>query len=101
MSSITKGEQMLPVLNCLGIKAAVYGNHDFGMWWNTIQIYHCALQLWMIDENSAYSCFNNRLFSGFQGFMNYDVKPFEWMAFYLHSNHAKDQNTLQTIALSV
>jgi hypothetical protein len=33
--------------------------------------------------------------------MNYDVKPFEWMAFYLHSNHAKDQNTLQTIALSV
>ncbi|CAB3979105.1 5 -nucleotidase-like isoform X2 [Paramuricea clavata] len=29
MSSITKGEQMLPVLNCLGIKAAVYGNHDF------------------------------------------------------------------------
>ncbi|XP_046842801.1 mannosylglucosyl-3-phosphoglycerate phosphatase-like isoform X2 [Xenia sp. Carnegie-2017] len=29
MSSITKGEQMLPVLNCLGITAAVYGNHDF------------------------------------------------------------------------
>ncbi|XP_028410070.1 uncharacterized protein LOC114532703 [Dendronephthya gigantea] len=29
MSSITKGEQMLPVLNCLGINAAVYGNHDF------------------------------------------------------------------------
>ncbi|XP_019629124.1 PREDICTED: uncharacterized protein LOC109473631 [Branchiostoma belcheri] len=29
MSSITKGKQMVPVLNSLKVKAAVYGNHDF------------------------------------------------------------------------
>lgn len=29
MSSVTKGKQMLPVMNALNIHAAVYGNHDF------------------------------------------------------------------------
>ena len=30
MSTFTKGEQMVPVLNALGTHCAVYGNHDFG-----------------------------------------------------------------------
>ncbi|XP_076062141.1 mannosylglucosyl-3-phosphoglycerate phosphatase isoform X2 [Oratosquilla oratoria] len=29
MSSFTQGEQMIPVLNQLGVHCAVYGNHDF------------------------------------------------------------------------
>ncbi|XP_057370675.1 mannosylglucosyl-3-phosphoglycerate phosphatase-like isoform X1 [Daphnia carinata] len=29
MSTFTKGEQMVPVLNACGIQCAVYGNHDF------------------------------------------------------------------------
>ncbi|EFX89030.1 hypothetical protein DAPPUDRAFT_304700 [Daphnia pulex] len=29
MSTFTKGEQMVPVLNALNIQCAVYGNHDF------------------------------------------------------------------------
>ena len=31
VSSVTKGEQMIPVLNALEVNTAVYGNHDFGM----------------------------------------------------------------------
>lgn len=30
VSVVMKGEQMVPVLNSLGIQCAVYGNHDFG-----------------------------------------------------------------------
>ena len=30
VSTFTKGEQMIPVLNQLGTHCAVYGNHDFG-----------------------------------------------------------------------
>ena len=30
VSTFTKGEQMVPVLNQLGVHCAVYGNHDFG-----------------------------------------------------------------------
>ena len=30
VSTFTKGEQMVPVLNMLGTHCAVYGNHDFG-----------------------------------------------------------------------
>ncbi len=30
MSTFTKGEQMIPVLNKLGVHCACYGNHDFG-----------------------------------------------------------------------
>ena len=30
VSTFTKGEQMVPVLNSCGIHCAVYGNHDFG-----------------------------------------------------------------------
>ena len=30
VSTFTKGEQMVPVLNKLGVHCAVYGNHDFG-----------------------------------------------------------------------
>ncbi|KAK8770237.1 hypothetical protein V5799_013295 [Amblyomma americanum] len=29
MSTFTKGEQMVPVLNCCKVDCAVYGNHDF------------------------------------------------------------------------
>ena len=25
-----KGEQMVPILNAIGVHCAVYGNHDFG-----------------------------------------------------------------------
>jgi 5'-nucleotidase len=28
-STVTKGKQMVPALNAIGIQAAVYGNHDF------------------------------------------------------------------------
>ena len=30
VSIVMQGRQMVPVLNSLGIHAAVYGNHDFG-----------------------------------------------------------------------
>ncbi len=30
VSAFTKGEQMIPVLNRLGVHAACFGNHDFG-----------------------------------------------------------------------
>lgn len=30
VSTFTKGEQMVPVMNQLGIHCAVFGNHDFG-----------------------------------------------------------------------
>ena len=30
VSTFTKGEQMVPVLNKLGTHCACYGNHDFG-----------------------------------------------------------------------
>ncbi len=30
VSTITKGKHMNPILNALGIKASVFGNHDFG-----------------------------------------------------------------------
>ena len=30
VSTFTKGEQMVPVLNHLGVHCSVYGNHDFG-----------------------------------------------------------------------
>jgi len=30
VSTFTKGEQMVPVLNKLGTNCAVFGNHDFG-----------------------------------------------------------------------
>ena len=32
VSTFTKGEQMVPVLNAVGTTCAVYGNHDFGKW---------------------------------------------------------------------
>ena len=32
VSTVTQGEQMIPVLNAVGVHAAVYGNHDFGEW---------------------------------------------------------------------
>ena len=31
VSSVTKGEQMVPVMNALNVNTAVFGNHDFGM----------------------------------------------------------------------
>lgn len=31
VSTFTKGEQMVPVLNDVGTMCAVFGNHDFGM----------------------------------------------------------------------
>ena len=31
VSSVTKGEQMIPILNALDVNTAVFGNHDFGM----------------------------------------------------------------------
>ncbi|GFR03319.1 metallophos domain-containing protein [Trichonephila clavata] len=30
MSTFTKGEQMIPVLNSFGVHCSVFGNHDFG-----------------------------------------------------------------------
>ena len=33
VSSVTKGEQMVPVLNALNVNTAVFGNHDFGMYY--------------------------------------------------------------------
>lgn len=33
VSTYTKGEQMIPVLNRIGTHCAVLGNHDFGMCW--------------------------------------------------------------------
>ena len=29
MSSVTRGSQMVPVLNAIGVHCAMYGNHDF------------------------------------------------------------------------
>ena len=39
MSVVTKGAQMVPVLNSLNIQGAVYGNHDFGKWFS-----HCGVE---------------------------------------------------------
>ena len=30
VSALTKGEQMIPVMNALDIQCSVYGNHEFG-----------------------------------------------------------------------
>ena len=30
VSTVTKGQQMVPILNSLDVQCAVYGNHDFG-----------------------------------------------------------------------
>ena len=30
VSIVMQGKQMVPILNSMGISAAVYGNHDFG-----------------------------------------------------------------------
>ena len=30
VSIVTQGKHMIPVLNSIGIQAAVYGNHEFG-----------------------------------------------------------------------
>jgi hypothetical protein len=30
VSAVTKGKQMVPVLNAIGVHCAVVGNHDFG-----------------------------------------------------------------------
>lgn len=45
VSTFTKGEQMVPVLNRVGTHCAVLGNHDFGKFsififsqWNSLQI---------------------------------------------------------------
>jgi len=37
MSTFTKGEQMVPVLNKLGVHCAVYGNHDFDFGLETLE----------------------------------------------------------------
>merc|ERR1719500_137701 len=37
MSTFTKGEQMVPVLNQLGVHCAVYGNHDFDFGLETLE----------------------------------------------------------------
>jgi len=37
MSTFTKGEQMVPVLNSLGVHCAVYGNHDFDFGLDTLE----------------------------------------------------------------
>lgn len=43
LSFFTQGEEMVPVLNSLGTKCAVFGNHDFGeKYWNKFQ------ELWTI-----------------------------------------------------
>lgn len=34
VSTFTKGEQMVPVLNNVGTMCAVFGNHDFGTLYN-------------------------------------------------------------------
>ena len=39
VSTFTKGEQMVPVLNRLGVHCAVYGNHDFGLF--SIFLFYC------------------------------------------------------------
>ena len=35
---MTKGKQMIPALNKIGVHAAVYGNHDFG---KTVFVFGC------------------------------------------------------------
>ena len=37
VSAVTKGEQMVPILQALGVHCAVFGNHDFG---NYTEIFH-------------------------------------------------------------
>lgn len=37
VSTFTKGEQMVPVLNEIGTHCAVLGNHDFGMTLNFVE----------------------------------------------------------------
>lgn len=37
VSTFTKGEQMVPVLNDIGTQCAVFGNHDFGKYLFAVQ----------------------------------------------------------------
>ena len=44
VSTFTKGEQMIPVLNKIGTHCAVFGNHDFGKFeWFNLKIFAFAI----------------------------------------------------------
>ena len=47
MSTFTKGEQMVPVLNKLGVHCAVYGNHDFGRWTFLFVFVFIVICIWL------------------------------------------------------
>ena len=42
VSTFTKGDQMVPVLNQLGVHCSVYGNHDFGKY-HGLRLYNLKL----------------------------------------------------------
>ena len=47
VSTFTKGEQMVPVLNKLGVHCAVYGNHDFGRWTFLFVFVFIVICIWL------------------------------------------------------
>jgi len=51
MSSFTHGEQMVPVLNDIGVHAAVIGNHDFDFGVSTLKQYFKQFQFpWLLSN---------------------------------------------------
>ena len=44
VSTVTKGRQMIPVLNKIGVHAALYGNHDFGKFTLNLKNEHKCLE---------------------------------------------------------
>ena len=45
ISIVTEGRHMVPILNSFGVKAAVYGNHEFGRFHTNITLHLTLVEL--------------------------------------------------------
>lgn len=53
VSTFTKGEQMIPVLNEIGVHCAVLGNHDFG---KIKTVFFCENKFVQFTEHKSVQC---------------------------------------------
>ena len=64
VSTFTKGEQMVPVLNRIGVHCACYGNHDFGELYQQFQSLglflhlrvYCILYNYQVEQTKLEEC---------------------------------------------